>query len=83
MNSTSVENSDHNKLTKEVGFSNCFIPTLLDNDCSQPLSPMYTPEEMQQINRAKEEYLEQYNFQYCVDANKYAILLKIGQGSFG
>lgn len=55
----------------------------MDNDCSRPLSPTYNREEIQRKNRAKEEYLEQYNFQYCVDANKYAILLKIGQGSFG
>lgn len=83
MNLTVAKNFTHDQTTKEVGFSNSLNSAKMENNYSRPSSPTYNREEMQRINQAKREYLEQYNFQYCINASKYALLLKIGQGTFG
>lgn len=59
------------------------VKTSDDDDWSPPSSPLPTLEEMRQMNREKDKYLEQYNHFECNDANKYIPLIKIGQGTFG
>ena len=50
------------------------------------MSNLYIPDYLGQptINALEQRmYVEQFNFPFCEEINKYELLVKIGQGTFG
>lgn len=75
--------SENDKKEREPFNYNYLSGLIFNQYPPTPSSPPPTLSQMREMNKNRDKYLEQYNFSYCEDANKYLLTAKIGQGTFG